>query len=568
MALVLVLALPGAAAARAPVPFPPLTFGPHELARCLNCHGLPNFLDRDSLTSTLRDLSVDTRAHVLSVHGSLECTQCHPDVRAYPHTFDRGRRAKVSCDADCHATDIEGKPVSHRTQVADFLAGAHRKGLLGTSADSPTCVTCHGAGRPHAIASPRRTLGPRDRMRLCADCHEDRVRMARNRVDAEAVSSYRRSFHYQAVRFGSTKTAVCQDCHAVHRVLSPDSTASTVGAAGVVKTCGQKDCHKGATGVFAMSGANHLDLRARREPVLWLAGRFLWALTWLVSLVALGDIVLDAARRLAAARAGGRRPLAPRAVAAEAPLIARLSVAQRAQHGALAVAFVVLACTGLPLRFPDAEVAARVYGLLGGLTVARTLHRAAAVILIATGLGHLGYAAVLLARSRYDAARAWRLLPGRGDGHEAWELAMFLLGRRALPPASGRFDTRNKLHYLAVAWGLPVMASSGLVLWFPVALGGRLPDLAIALAFLAHSDEALLAIGVVLVWHLYVVHVAPGAHHRFLTWVDGRITRGHQLLRHPREAGQADGATVSAELRRALLEESWAPRPRDRGPSG
>ncbi len=566
--VILVTGLAAAAApaawARPPVPFPPIDFGPHELERCLRCHGIPNFLYRDTLGTRVRDLSIDVIAHVSSVHGSLECTQCHADVRAYPHEFPGGRRAPVGCDADCHATDVEGRTVSHRAEQVDFLAGAHRKGLTGESADSPACVTCHGEGRPHAIPSPRRTFGPRDRMRLCADCHEDRPRMARHDVDPDAVSSYRRSFHYKAVRFGARNTAVCQDCHGVHRVMSPDSTGSRVGADSLMTTCGRKDCHQGANARFAMSGANHLGMRAKREPLLRLEEALLLVLGAAVLLVLLADIVLDAARRWRAARrARASGAPGPPVLVDGTRLVARLTLAQRAQHGALVLAFSVLALTGLPLRYPDSEPLARVYALLGGLVVARGLHRAAAVLMVLVGLVHLTLAGVALVRRRGDLARAWPILPGPGDGRAARELALFQTGRRPLPPASGHFDLRNKLHYLAVAWGLPVMTLSGLVLWFPLPLGARLPELALGVAFLAHSDEALLAIGVVLVWHLYVVHVSPGVHRRFLTWIDGRVTRAHWLLRHPADAESAGEGPVSPAMRQALFEESWRRPPRE-----
>jgi formate dehydrogenase subunit gamma len=553
VALALAALVTPRAEAAAPLPFPPLTFGPHELERCLRCHGIPNFLYRDSLAAGPRDLTVDTRAHVESVHGALECTQCHPDVRAYPHEFTGGHRRRVSCDDDCHATDIAGRPVSHRQQVADVAGSAHRGGPDGSRPDSPACVTCHGAGRPHAIASPTRTLGARERLRLCAECHEDRPRMARHQVDAEAVPSYRRSFHYRALLLGADSTAVCQDCHTPHRVLSPDSLAASVNRAHVVETCGRKGCHPGALPPFAMSGANHLGMRARREPALRFEERALVVVALVVALALLADMALDAWRRRRARRARGTRP-----AGADAPppaLVARLTLAQRLQHGALALAFVTLALTGLPLRFPETPALAAVIPALGGLGVARALHRGAAVTLMLTGLAHLVYALVALARARLRPGVAWTVLPGRHDLGEARDLAAFLAGRRALPPASGRFDTRNKLHYLAVAWGLPVMALSGLVLWFPVALGGRLPELAIGLATIAHRDEALLAIGVVLVWHLYVVHVAPGRHHRWWTALDGRVTRAHLALRHPREAAAA-GTPVSDDERRALLEDA------------
>lgn len=263
------LLLAAAAAAQPPVPFPPRTFGPRERARCLECHGLPHFVHRDSLTGRIRDRGVPALAFARSAHGALDCTQCHPDVRAFPHRFGDRLRPPVGCDADCHAADSTGKPLTHRTQVDDFRASAHREGLDRRDPDSPTCLDCHGGGDAHAIGRAKGVLSRRARVALCGECHEDRARMIRAKVEPGAVASYRRSFHFKALRLGHAGTAICQDCHAVHRVISPDSLASTVHAANRARTCGQKDCHREPGVRFAMSGANHLDLRIGREPLLW-----------------------------------------------------------------------------------------------------------------------------------------------------------------------------------------------------------------------------------------------------------------------------------------------------------
>jgi cytochrome b subunit of formate dehydrogenase len=348
---------------------------------------------------------------------------------------------------------------------------------------------------------------------------------------------------------------MCQDCHGVHRVVSPDSAGSRVHPANLAGTCGQQACHRGATLRFAMSGANHLGLRARRDRALAaIETGFAWGSVGVMALLAAG-VAFDLGRRL---RVRARLAGAPRPPhAADLVLVPRVSRAVRLQHGALALAFTALALTGLPLRFPDAAWLAGVVRLAGGLDGARLAHRVAAALMAATALAHLAHAAVLLARARGDVRRAWPLLPGRAD-LAAWaDTVRFHLGRRGLPGAGDRHDFRQRLHYLAVAWGVPVMTLSGLVLAFPVALGGRLPDLAIATAMIAHSDEALLAIGVVVVWHLYAVHVAPGAHHRFATWWDGRVTRGLARMDHPLDPRNAADGPVGDAERRALIEQAW-----------
>jgi hypothetical protein len=256
--------------------------GPADPDRCLTCHGMRNLAVRESPEHSLHDFSVSA-AFRSSVHGRLTCAQCHGDVGPYPHQRER-ERAKVTCAQDCHVRDASGRAYSHAGTVADVEASVHQPRARGDRTDRPTCLSCHGSGDPHAIQSSR-NLSPRSRMMLCDGCHDDRERMARNEVDPDAVQSYKRSFHYKAVTFGARNTAVCQDCHTTHRIRAHSDSISSVAPAALPATCGQAACHPGAGARFAVSGANHLDLRIKREPILW-------AEEWLFRLLTVGTMAM------------------------------------------------------------------------------------------------------------------------------------------------------------------------------------------------------------------------------------------------------------------------------------
>jgi len=134
-------------------------------------------------------------------------------------------------------------------------------------------------------------------MTQCVACHDNRAMMTRNKVNPDAVSSYRRSFHYKAITFGATGAAVCQDCHTAHRVLPRDSATSSIAAGSVARTCGQDGCHRGARLNFAMSGANHLALRMEREPLLRFLESFFKVLTLGTMVMLVAGIALDVQRK-------------------------------------------------------------------------------------------------------------------------------------------------------------------------------------------------------------------------------------------------------------------------------
>jgi formate dehydrogenase subunit gamma len=202
----------------------------------------------------------------------------------------------------------------------------------------------------------------------------------------------------------------------------------------------------------------------------------------------------------------------------------RFSRFQRAQHLLMMASFSLLAITGLPMRFPDSGVLAHVYGVFGGLARARQVHRAAAIVMMADGALHLAYLFWLLARSGFRPRIAWPMLPAWKDAQDWWAISLYYLGARPQRPKYDRFTFREKFDYFAVFWGLPVMMGSGLVLWFPVFFGNRLPDLAIPMAYIAHSDEAVLAISAIVVWHFYNVHFDPDKFPMSRVWLTGRIS--------------------------------------------
>ncbi|MDE3127328.1 MAG: hypothetical protein KGL38_04935 [Gemmatimonadota bacterium] len=272
--------------------------------RCLACHTMPNLGYRDSAGAAARNFSLNAGAFRGSAHGALHCAQCHPQAVEFPHPAAMAA-TRVSCDGDCHATDSLGRPYTHAREAADLAASIHG---AGHDPDNPTCLSCHGAGNPHAIATLK-GAPPAARMAVCANCHADREMMARHGVPTDAVASYERSFHYKAIRFGATGTAVCTDCHTAHHVLPAGDPRSTVARANLTRTCGQSNCHAGAQMNFASSGANHLDLRVDKSPVLFFEEKFFYLLTAGTMVMLLVGIVLDVQRKfnwLVLARAFGR----------------------------------------------------------------------------------------------------------------------------------------------------------------------------------------------------------------------------------------------------------------------
>jgi len=74
-------------------------------------------------------------------------------------------------------------------------------------------------------------------------------------------------------------------------------------------------------------------------------------------------------------------------------------------------------------------------------------------------------------------------------------------------PKHERFHWREKFDYWAVFWGIPVLGLTGWILWFESLSTRIFPGWVVNISFIAHSDEALLAASVILIWHMYNAHV-------------------------------------------------------------
>ncbi len=226
----------------------------------------------------------------------------------------------------------------------------------------------------------------------------------------------------------------------------------------------------------------------------------------------------------------------------------RLSLFQRIQHWLMIGSFTTLALTGLPMRFPQVGWLGAIYHVLGGLLVARWIHRGAALVMVGDGVLHLGYLFTLLVKHRFRVLEAWPMIPSWKDAQDWWATSLYYFGLRRTLPDYDRFSFREKFDYFAVFWGLPVMMLSGLILWFPVLFGNLLPDIAIPMAYIAHSDEAILAISAIVVWHFYNVHYNPDKFPMSWVWLTGRISEEEIAAEHPIEyrrilASEDAGAT-------------------------
>ena len=190
----------------------------------------------------------------------------------------------------------------------------------------------------------------------------------------------------------------------------------------------------------------------------------------------------------------------------------RFAPLYRVLHACMIVSFVTLALTGLSLKFSYTAWAPRLSRLFGGFETAGYVHRFAALVMFGTVIAHI----VGLVRQKRRSGASWKtvllgpdsLLPTKQDGREFVATVKWFVGLGPRPEY-GRWTYWEKFDYFAVFWGIVVIGSTGLTLWFPVFFTRFVPGPFINIATIIHSDEALLATGFIFTVHFFNTHLRP-----------------------------------------------------------
>ena len=480
---------------------------------CGFCHANPQFLAQHAIP-----FARPVEAYRLSVHGravaagndaAATCPDCHGVHNILPARDPRSTinhwKVPQTCGA-CHS------------QIRDtYLASIHGQAVAQGVRDAPVCTDCHGEHNILAPGEPQSLVNPaRLSTATCGRCHSDERLAARYNLPLDKVPAYQDSYHGLAERAGSQTVANCASCHGVHDIFPSSDPRSTVNPANLARTCGA--CHPGAGTAFAIGPVHVRPASFSAHPVVrWI--RLIYLV--IIPLTVLFMVLHNAADFFS--------KLIRRAPRTDSPLqLPRMNLQFRIEHWLVVLSFPVLVVTGFALKFPEAWWARPLLQWESRFAFRGTLHRIAAVVLIAA----LAYHLIHLIASRRDRVILRYIRPAPQDLRDLLSMLRFNLGLSSAPPQFGKFSYAEKLEYLAFVWGMLVMMLSGFLLWFNNFALRHFPKWVTDAATVLHYYEAILATVAILLWHFYATIFDPDVYPMDLSWLTGKASAEH--LRHMR----------------------------------
>ena len=480
----------------------------HAEHTCKKCHG------------PAHDVGVasNTESRLSSVGQVKTCGKCHDEVLEGFKTSVHGEgllksgltEAAPSC-SDCHGshniqkTGDEKAKTGHQ-KVPDTCGACHELVLkqwrdesahgalwLGGK-EGPVCTTCHMDS--HSVKDPTSAAMRKHMPGDCGGCHE------------ELMKTFRDSFHGKATELGWSSVAMCSDCHTPHQNLPASDPRSSVNPANLGATCGR--CHEAeVSNAGFLTFAPHVN---PHDPTTRWELRFIYIFMTGLLLGVFAFFFAHDFLWLQRALVGKMRGEFKAGHGGSGPYVKRFSNAQIWLHVTIVVSFLLLAITGLPLKFATAQWASNLMTVLGGAHAAGILHRFAAIVTFGYFAVHLSmvfWGAIVKREKGYF--WGWRsMVPQLKDVQDFWgNLKYFLyIGER---PKIDRWAYWEKFDYLAVFWGVAMIGVSGLMLWLPGFFSKFVPGWVLNAAYIIHSDEALLATGFIFIFHFFHTHLRPEA---------------------------------------------------------
>lgn len=222
--------------------------------------------------------------------------------------------------------------------------------------------------------------------------------------------------------------------------------------------------------------------------------------------------------------------------------IKRFGILRIVEHWLNAGTFMLLVITGLSQKFHEFPIAESIIMMLGGIDTTRLIHRYSGIALTVLTVNHILVASYGILFQKWQPSMVIHLK----DFRDAIDNIRYYLGLSDHPARCDRFDYKQKFEYWGVVIGGMLMIVTGAMLWFPSLVTRFLPGQFIPVAKALHTNEALLAFLVIIVWHIYNAIFSPEVLPIDTVIFTGKISKERMMHEHPIEYERMFGVSLAS----------------------
>lgn len=210
------------------------------------------------------------------------------------------------------------------------------------------------------------------------------------------------------------------------------------------------------------------------------------------------------------------------------PKVQRFDLNQRIQHMWLFITTFILALTGFAQMYYNSW-GYYVGQMLGGQQNLISAHLLTAFFLGILIVYHFAfYGAQYVIRRMRGNPVPLSIMLSKKDITAFIQSMKYLVGRGDAPKNS-KYDYAQKFDYWGIYWGMIILGTPGVLMW----MYGY--DFLNGLPFIMHTDEAMLAVLFLMVFHFYQTHFNPKYFPMNKVFITGKVSEKDMEIEHPLE---------------------------------
>ncbi len=173
-----------------------------------------------------------------SVHGGLNCIDCHASITSADHPAELPPAQCASC---------------HQDEVAQYATSIHGMSHQMGASEAASCASCHGTHDMVPVKQFDSRVFKLNLPKTCGTCHDNETLAKNYRIGTKEISGhYLDSIHGRALtQMGLIVAPSCNDCHGVHDIKRSVDRDSRSNHANIATTCGT--CHLGIEEIYDAS---------------------------------------------------------------------------------------------------------------------------------------------------------------------------------------------------------------------------------------------------------------------------------------------------------------------------